>query len=737
MEIQFWAATDVGRVREHNEDNFLVDKRLRLFVVCDGMGGHAAGEVASALCVRTVRDIVSAQRDMIEYADKNPHDLAARQQLLAMLEAAVRDASSAVFRAAAEDESKRGMGTTCCLLMLVGHRGFIAHVGDSRIYLLRNGDIHQMTEDHSLYNEMVRLGKIKPGEQVNLPNKNAVTRAIGVREYVDVDVMEFDVLPHDRFLLCSDGLSGYFSSEPQIVELLSGEDVRRVTERNITFAVDSGGRDNVTAIIVHVEAEAARDQSSGQLELALEVIKGHRFFQYLNYKELVRLMSLTRQRELGADESLLEPGGKVANLFFVIQGSIDVEDPDGRLLEQLGMGQHFGELGFVDENPSEVRVIANEPTLLVELDRRQFMEMLRREPELAVKVMWNLLQHMSGRLRDISLLTRFGVALSEQSAPVIPVQPVPVSASPVAAAAPVAVAPVSVSAPAPISAPTQKTPTPAPALSHTDPPEEATPPSGKLVFTEDQVFAEEPDVPPPVWGNEETRRVMMPVDEADDEDLRATAEFRREEITKAMTPLTPRTAQVNASPSGARPAVKPSGASAAAPKPVKPKKTTPPLGKPISGGATVGASKVAGISGTSQTKPGVKPKPNTASKPGLSAAPRGGISGASSTASRPGAKPTVGRPPAASKPPGVGKPPVSNTRPMPGVPVGKKPGAGAAPSVGPRASKPPAKGKGSNPFESINSTTTAKPLNTKGSPQAAVFKKNSKKGPAGSTKDDA
>ena len=737
MEIQFWAATDVGRVREHNEDNFLVDKRLRLFVVCDGMGGHAAGEVASALCVRTVRDIVSAQRDMIEYADKNPHDLATRQQLLAMLEASVRDASSAVFRAAAEDESKRGMGTTCCLLMLIGHRGFIAHVGDSRIYLLRNGDIHQMTEDHSLYNEMVRLGKIKPGEQVNLPNKNAVTRAVGVREYVDVDVMEFDVLPNDRFLLCSDGLSGYFSSEPQIVDLLSGEDIRRVTERNITFAVESGGRDNVTAIVVHVEAEAERDQSSGQLELALEVIKEHRFFQYLNYKELVRLMSLTRQRELGADESLIEPGGKVASLFFVIQGSIDVEDVDGRLLEQLGMGQHFGELGFVDEHPSEVRVIANEPTLLVELDRRQFMEMLRREPELAVKVMWNLLQHMSGRLRDISLLTRFGVSLPEQSAPVIPVQSV--SVQPVAPAAP---APVK---PAPVSAPAPKAPTPAPTLSHTDPPEEATPPSGKLVFTEDQVLPEDPAVPLPAWGNEETKRVMMPTDEPEDEDLRATTEFRREDITKAMTPLSQRAAQTKVSPSGPRPAVKPAGVKPAggkpigASKPAQPKKTTPPLGKPISGGATVGSSKVAGISGTSQTKPGAKPKPNTAQKPGVGAASRGGISGASSTAGRPGAKPAASRPAPASKPPGAVKPPVGNTgaRPMPGAPVGKKPITGANPAVGPRASKPPAKSKGSNPFESINSTTTAKPVNKKGSPQAAVFKKNPKKSQPGSTNDDA
>ena len=155
MRLRFWASTDVGRVRKLNEDNFLVDKRLNLFVVCDGMGGHAAGEVASAIGVRTVRDVVHAHRELLERHERAPDDVPTRREVLKLVEKAVLDANSRVYEASIEDEAKRGMGTTCCLLLLSGKRGFIGHVGDSRIYMLRDNSLHQMTEDHSLYNETV------------------------------------------------------------------------------------------------------------------------------------------------------------------------------------------------------------------------------------------------------------------------------------------------------------------------------------------------------------------------------------------------------------------------------------------------------------------------------------------------------------------------------------------------------------------------------------------------------
>src|SRR6476659_7623382 len=161
-EIQFAALTDVGRVREHNEDNFLVDKKLGLFVVCDGMGGHAAGEVASALAVRTLHEEIKREADLLtDYARGGAGGArVSKRDILNMLEFAVNRASSRVHAEAAKDEKKRGMGTTIVGVLFVGAQAFIVHVGDSRLYLLRDGVLEQVTEDHNVYNELLKRKKM-------------------------------------------------------------------------------------------------------------------------------------------------------------------------------------------------------------------------------------------------------------------------------------------------------------------------------------------------------------------------------------------------------------------------------------------------------------------------------------------------------------------------------------------------------------------------------------------------
>ncbi len=399
MEISFWASTDIGKVREINEDNFLVDKRLRLFVVCDGMGGHAAGEVASAMSVRSVREVVSARRDLIELLNEQPDDLQACQEMTRLLEHAVQEANRRIFEASREDESRRGMGTTCTLLLLTRRRGFIAHVGDSRVYLMRQRKMHQLTDDHSLYNEMVRLGKIRAGDPINLPNKNAVTRAVGVREGVEVDTMDFDVLEQDRFLVCSDGLCGYFKSDEQILAMLgSSEDVREVTELCIAFAVESGGKDNITALVVHVDL--LEDPRALEREQILNTMRQAPFFQYLSEKELLLAASMARivafeagQSPLTQDEAL-EP-----DLYLVARGEL-LRRPEIGPATMLGEGELVGEAGFIDGQPHDFALEGVTEGELVLVERQLFLELLRKEPTLAVKLLWNFLQVFSFALRQ-------------------------------------------------------------------------------------------------------------------------------------------------------------------------------------------------------------------------------------------------------------------------------------------------------------------------------------------------
>src|SRR5262249_49968902 len=317
MELKYWAATDVGRQRDHNEDNFLIDKKLRLFIVADGMGGHAAGEVASSLAVHEVRDVLSDNRDLVERFDAGDPSVQT-VDLLQILEHAVQTACGAIFKRAQAEQEKRGMGTTCSLLLIAGPpggaRGFIAHVGDSRIYLVRQGQPHQLTEDHSLMNELIRRGKVKPEDIENSPYKqykNAVTRAVGVYESVEVETFDLDVLPGDTFLLCSDGLYAYLE-EKELPELMANENVNEVPKALVPKANAGGGHDNITAVCIRVPEADEHTARADEIALKLEVLKGMPLFRYLSYTELVRVMNIAEVKWYEAGGTRIregEPGG--------------------------------------------------------------------------------------------------------------------------------------------------------------------------------------------------------------------------------------------------------------------------------------------------------------------------------------------------------------------------------------------------------------------------------------------
>lgn len=410
MEVQFWATTDVGRVREHNEDNFLVDKRLNLFVVCDGMGGHSAGEVASAIAVRAIRDVVANNREILERCHIDGNDNQQRREVLKLLEYAVQEACTRIFDMAQSNPERRGMGTTCSMLAVIGRRCFIAHVGDSRIYLYRKGQVHQLTEDHTLVNEMLRRGRVKDPQTVANKYKNAITRAVGVYESVEVDTLDFDTLPGDRFLLCSDGLSGYMEEMEGLVPYLkprdprmpaTQEELKRITGDLIDYANGCGGKDNITAVLVAL-CEDSDDIETEEIRLTMETIRNIPLFHYLSYKELVRVVNVTEKRSVEPGQWLLREGEQGEELFIIMRGRFQVER-EGHEVARLGSGRHFGEMSLIDDGPRSASVrCLNEGQLLV-VHRRDFYDLLRDDSSLAVKLLWNFIQTLSGRLREVEL----------------------------------------------------------------------------------------------------------------------------------------------------------------------------------------------------------------------------------------------------------------------------------------------------------------------------------------------
>jgi serine/threonine protein phosphatase PrpC len=404
MELKYWAATDVGRQRDHNEDNFLIDKKLRLFIVADGMGGHAAGEVASSLAVHEVRDVLSENRDLIEKFDAgDPQILSV--DILQILEHAVQQACGVIYKRAQIEQEKRGMGTTCSLLLIAGPpggaRGFIAHVGDSRIYLVRQAQTHQLTEDHSLMNELIKRGKVKPEEVDSSPYKqykNAVTRAVGVYESVEVETFDLDVLPGDTFLLCSDGLYAYLDDD-ELPALVANDSINEIPKALIEKANREGGHDNITAVCVRVPAaDETTDLRAEELALKLEVLKGMPLFRYLTYTELVRVMNTAEVRWYEAGATLITEGEPGEEMFVILSGKVRL-NKNGTDITHLGKGAHFGEMALVDRGPRSASAFAEETSRLLLIHRRDFYEIIKKEPSLSVKLLWSFVQVLAERLR--------------------------------------------------------------------------------------------------------------------------------------------------------------------------------------------------------------------------------------------------------------------------------------------------------------------------------------------------
>lgn len=404
--IQYFPKTDVGRVRDLNEDNFLVDKKLALTIVADGMGGHAAGEVASAIAVRVIHSEVRKRMDLVKSYGSGRASRDGAREIQHMMEAAVLRACSRVHEEAKADASKRGMGTTLSSLLVAGHHGFVAHVGDSRIYLYRNGKVQQITEDHTVYNELIRRGRLTREQIEKVAQKNAVTRAVGVYERVDVDTLMIELLPGDQFLIASDGLHGYVNHVAELEPYFEDEDGERASEELVELANKKGGKDNITSVLVRI---GGSDQSTAvqarRLEQKREALKNMPLFSKLQERELLRIMQVAEVLEFEPGEDVVREGDRGDELFIVVEGMLNILRGE-QILSEVGPGEHFGEMALIRSSPRSATVRAVERSEVIAIRRGDFFAILRKEYELAVKLLWQFLGVLADRLdqtsRDLS-----------------------------------------------------------------------------------------------------------------------------------------------------------------------------------------------------------------------------------------------------------------------------------------------------------------------------------------------
>ncbi len=249
MRIRYAAKTDVGMKRSHNEDYFALIEDEQLFIVADGMGGHACGEVASKLSADVIGEFYRHSKDQdATWPYRYDHNLSYVENRMV---AAVRLANARIHQKSQSDAGLRGMGTTLVGALVLNDTIYVAHVGDSRVYRVRNGDIKQLTRDHSLLEDYRDARPDMTEEEArNFPHKNVITRALGMRDNVQVDINKFEIQDGDRYLLCSDGLSGMLDDDALHEIVTAHDDLEQGVSELIRRANEAGGTDNITAMVV-------------------------------------------------------------------------------------------------------------------------------------------------------------------------------------------------------------------------------------------------------------------------------------------------------------------------------------------------------------------------------------------------------------------------------------------------------------------------------------------------------
>lgn len=390
--LKFHARTDVGLKRKHNEDSLLAAEEFGVFVVADGVGGRKAGELASAITVNTFQSFAPQFKEATDrYAQDASRDN--RNAVLALLDQAANAASRRVYEAASAT-GRQGMTTTLVVMVVGGGAAFIGHVGDSRAYLLRQGQLRQLTEDHSMVNELIRTGAMSPDDASTSRYRNVITRAVGLYPSVRTDTLHIELLDGDRLLLCSDGLTDMVGL-PDITQTLQQPSLTHSVDVLIQAALEGGGRDNVT--VIGVEPEAVMEAES--VAARARAMENLFLFADLPFQARLRVGRIVSEMFVTPGQVIVRQGETGDTLFVVVTGEVSVQ-VDGREVAVFGEGQHFGELALVDTAPRSAQVVARGFGMLLCIERDALREFCMMEPGLGNQLLWKLVAALGQRLRN-------------------------------------------------------------------------------------------------------------------------------------------------------------------------------------------------------------------------------------------------------------------------------------------------------------------------------------------------
>lgn len=382
-----------------NEDSCIASEGVGCFVVCDGLSVKSGGELAAKLAGECLGAWAAQNQPLLQKVKESgsKEDKKALEEALAL---GFQDASKEIFHHSATDPSLHGMCTSVDFLLILGSHALVGHVGAGRVYIVRKGEAHLLTEDHTQAAYLRRLGKLSSATPQQVASySRRLTRAVGYQEDVKADTLMVELEPGDRFVVMTDGVWQPVGDATIFGLAARAGSAKDVLEAIHATVIETGGRDNFTTLVLDPQLAEAPQQAGA--EQKLKMLGKVPAFEYLSYQELMKVLSVGDLVKVGPGQALCKEGDQGGEMMLLIAGSAEVTK-SGQVIRQLGRGDVFGEMSMIDSAPRSATVTAKTPMSLLAFPRDALFTLFREDPTLSVKFLWGVTMEMNKRLRAAS-----------------------------------------------------------------------------------------------------------------------------------------------------------------------------------------------------------------------------------------------------------------------------------------------------------------------------------------------
>ena len=405
MKCKHSSASQAGSSKATNQDAYLVDDRLGIHLVCDGMGGHRGGETAAQLaCNTTLNYLRKHQEAILGFAAGTE----SKETLVDLVTSAILTANTEIYRMAAAEPSLAGMGTTLAMLLITGNLGIVAHVGSSRVYLYRNDQLTQLTKDHTLSQELIDRGLMTEAKAAKWAYGRVLSRALGPMEAVVVNTLQLDILPGDRFVLATDGITTALTAD-EIKAVLANSSQDTVAQLLVqaSHANDHENRsenhsDDATVIVADslsdISDEALQQARTWEVLQKTSSLQDMFLFRSLDPRSIMQIVSNSVIMYNDPSDLLFNQGDVEQNIYIILEGDFEVL-VNGTVIAKLSRGNHFGEMSWFSQEPRSATVRCCSNSKLLKVSALFLEGFILRSPEAGVLILRELARELSMRLR--------------------------------------------------------------------------------------------------------------------------------------------------------------------------------------------------------------------------------------------------------------------------------------------------------------------------------------------------